>query len=63
VVPKLQVSAIRRFGFYSDGTRIVATMPALPMSMPHTRPRYNGSSVTSSTLRPSLPWTASAGWR
>ena len=34
------------------GTRIVAVIPALPMSMPHTRSRYSGSSVTSST-RPS----------
>jgi hypothetical protein len=32
--------------------RIVAAICALPMSMPHTRSRYNGSSVTSS-IRPS----------
>ena len=52
VAPKLRVSAARRAGSLSDGTRIVATSPALPMSMPHTRSRYSGSSVTSST-RPS----------
>ena len=50
----------RRAGSLSEGTRIVATMPALPISMPHTRSRYSGSSVTSST-RPSPVlslWTA-----
>jgi hypothetical protein len=36
----------------SDNTQIVATSPALPISMPHTRSRYSGSPVTSST-RPS----------
>ena len=55
VVPKLRVSAARRAGSLSDGTRIVATICALPMSMPHTRSRYNGSSVTSSTRPSSLP--------
>ena len=54
VVPKLRVSAARRAGSLSDGTRIVATIPALPMSMPHTRSRYSGSSATSST-RPTSP--------
>ena len=49
MVPKLRVSWARRAGSLSEGTRIVATMPALPMSMPHTRSRYSGSSVTSST--------------
>jgi hypothetical protein len=53
VVPKLRVSWARRVGSLSDGTRIVAASPALPMSMPHTRSRYSGSSVTSST-RPHL---------
>ncbi len=54
VVPKLRVSAARRTGLASDGTRIVATSPALPISMPHTRSRYSGSSVTSSTRVPHL---------
>ena len=52
VVAKLRVSLIRRAGFLSDGTRIVACISALPMSMPHTRSRYSGSSVTSSTALP-----------
>ena len=55
VVPKVRVSAARRAGSRSDGTRIVATIPALPMSMPHTRSRYSGSSVTSSTRPSPLP--------
>jgi hypothetical protein len=49
VVPKLRVSAARRAGSLSDGTRIVAAIWALPISMPHTRSRYSGSSLTSST--------------
>ena len=49
VVPKLRVSLARRAGLLSDGTRIVATIWALPISVPHTRSRYSGSSVTSST--------------
>ncbi len=53
VVPKLRVSAARRAGSLSDGTRMVATIPALPMPVPHTWSRYSGSSVTSST-RPHL---------
>ena len=52
-VPKLRVSWARRAGSLSDGTRIVATICALPISMPHTRSRYSGSSVTSSTRPPS----------
>ncbi len=53
VVAKLRVSLARRAGSLSDGTRIVTAISALPISMPHTRSRYSGSSVTSST-RPSL---------
>jgi hypothetical protein len=49
VVANSRTSCARRAGLFSDGTRIVAAMPALPMSMPHTRSRYSGSSVTSST--------------
>jgi len=52
VVPKLRVSWARRAGSRSDGTRIVATICALPISMPHTRSLYIGASVTSSS-RPS----------
>ena len=55
MVPKLRVSAARRAGLASDGTRIVATIPALPMSMPHTRSRYSGSSVISSIPHLSQP--------
>ena len=55
VVPKLRVSAARRAGSLSEGTRIVAAICALPISMPHTRSRYSGSSVTSSTSSP-LPF-------
>jgi len=57
-----RVSDARRAGSFCDGTRIVAAMPALPMSMPHTRSRYSGSSATSSTPR-LLSWTARAGRR
>ena len=49
-MPKVRVSLARRAGSLSDGTRIVAAMPTLPISMPHTRYRYSGSSVTSSTF-------------
>jgi hypothetical protein len=52
VVPNIRVFDARRDGSFSDGTRIVAAICALPMSMPHTRPRYSGSSVTSSTRIP-----------
>ena len=37
VVPNSRVSCARRAGGLGDGTRIVAAIPALPMSMPHTR--------------------------
>ena len=52
VVPNSRVSAARRDGSRSDGTRIVAAIPALPMPVPHTRSRYSGSSVTSPTRIP-----------
>ncbi len=64
VVPNSRVSCARRDGFLSDGTRIVAAIPALPMSMPHTRSRYSGSSVTSSIrvlLNGCLPEGAARG--
>ena len=57
MVAKLRVSDARRAGSLSDGTRIVAYISALPMSMPHTRSRYSGSSVTSSSSLPSPFWT------
>jgi len=57
------VSAARRAGLLSDGTRIVAASPALPMSMPHTRSRYSGSSVTSSSWPSSLPLRGAASVR
>ena len=50
VVANSRVCDIRRSGFLSDGTLMVAARPALPMSMPHTRSRYSGSSVTSSIV-------------
>ena len=49
VVAKLRISCARRVEPGRDGTRIHASMPALPMSIPHTRSRYSGSSLTSST--------------
>jgi hypothetical protein len=52
VVANVRVSLARRAGLRAEGTRIVAAMAALPMSMPHTRSRYSGSSVTSSTRLP-----------
>jgi hypothetical protein len=55
VVPNVRVSCIRRDRRSSGGTRIVASICALPMSMPHTRSRYSGSSVTSSTAISSVP--------
>ena len=55
MVANIRVSDIRRAGFFSDGTRIVAAMPALPMSTPHTRSRYSGSSVTSSIYPSPFP--------
>ena len=54
VVAKLRVSGARRAGSLSEGTRIVAYSSALPMSMPHTRSRYSGSSVTSSIVPASV---------
>ena len=54
VVPKLRVSWARRLGFASDGTRMHASRAALPISIPHTRSKYSGSSVTSSTPSISL---------
>ena len=59
VAAKRRVSDARRAGLLSDGTRIVAYSSALPMSMPHTRSRYSGSSVTSSISLPS--WTPAPG--
>ena len=55
MVAKPRVSDARRAGFFPDGTRIVAYISALPMSMPHTRSRYSGSSVTSSIACPLFP--------
>ena len=43
----------RRSGPMAPGSS--PTIPALPMSMPHTRSRYSGSSVTSSTRPSPLP--------
>jgi hypothetical protein len=62
VVAKERVSAIRRAGSFSDGTRIVTYISALPMPVPHTRSRYSGSPVTSSTRLSSLQATASRHW-
>ena len=59
VAGNMRVSLARRAGLRSDGTRIVAATPALPMSMPHTRSRYSGSSVTSST-RPTSSFPAAS---
>src|SRR5690348_5832137 len=52
VVANRRVSDARRAGLPSDGTRIVAYNSALPTSTPHTRLRYSGSSLTSSTPVP-----------
>ena len=62
MVAKARVSLIRRSGFVSDGTRIVAYISALPMSMPHTRSRNSGSSVTSSTGTSPLPFLDGRRW-
>jgi hypothetical protein len=42
-------------GPLSDGTWIVATSPALPMSMPHTRSRYSVLAAAVFTRRSPLP--------
>jgi len=62
VVAKARVSLIRRSGFVSDGTRIVACISVLPMPVPQTRSRYSGSSVTSSTGPSPLPFLDGLRW-
>jgi hypothetical protein len=62
VAAKERVSLFRRCGLVSDGTLIVAYSSALPMSMPHTRSRYSGSSVTSSTGLSPLPCLDGRRW-
>ena len=58
VVPRYRVSAARRAGSRSDGTRIVATICALPISMPHTGP---GTAARRSPL-PRVPHLTSPSW-
>ena len=54
-IPKLRVPAPAAPGPLSDGTWIVATSPALPMSMPHTRSRYSVLAAALFTRRSPLP--------
>jgi hypothetical protein len=54
-MPKLRVPAPAAPGPLSDGTWIVATSPALPMSMPHTRSRYSVLAAALFTRRSPLP--------
>jgi hypothetical protein len=54
-IPKLRVPAPAAPGPLSDGTWIVATSPALPMPMPHTRSRYSVLAAALFTRRSPLP--------
>jgi hypothetical protein len=54
-IPKLRALAPAAPGPLSDGTWIVATSPALPISMPHTRSRYSVLAAALFTRRSPLP--------
>ena len=59
MVPKLRVSAARRAGSLSEGTRMVAAIPALPMSMPQPGPGTAARPSPLPRVPPLLDWAVS----